>query len=154
MIPKRSIVRMLCDSHDLDCIIPKLMDSRKNIIRKLRESMHSWLNTSHSDMSFVDFKRCRLLRSRVLKYEWILWSQVDDTVKQGAVFVLNDSMSPNGNAIYPLVCLCAYVCLDPRISTNRQFSFRVLQWQPNFPVPEAIRRQRVFLSVPRIKITS
>ena len=58
MIAKGTIVRMLKDSHYLNSVIAKFSDIGKNILLKIIKVMYFGINTSHPNMTLINFERC------------------------------------------------------------------------------------------------
>ena len=57
MVSKGSIVRMLLQCHDLDCVVTQLSDSGQHGHPEIQVAVHTRLLTRHTNMAFVDTQR-------------------------------------------------------------------------------------------------
>lgn len=104
VISKWTIICVLCNCHNLNSIISKLSNSRKHISSEFRESMDSRFNSSHPNMSLIDFDCMMFLWSRVLEDISLFFRRPPElAVEKMRINILNNSFAPNWYFIFPFI---------------------------------------------------
>lgn len=97
MIAKRSIIRVLYDSHDLDNIISQWVDPGKYIFSEVTKAMHFLLRPWHPNMALIDLQ-ISILPGGPLVLPFIVSKFNVDSI-ECMIFILTCEINPCRNTI-------------------------------------------------------
>jgi len=96
---------VLHDRHELNSIIPKILNSRQDILRKLLVRAYPTFRSRDTDMGLIDRCVLGLGRARVLEYVCVRLGRVPKAgiINGGDAQVLGDAFDPGWQAFDALV---------------------------------------------------
>jgi hypothetical protein len=103
MVPKRAVVRMLHDAHDLNYIVSQLDYSGEDCFLEIGETVDLGLDATHSNVAFINFY-VFIFPTWFGMFPLIL-SQFDVDSVEGKIDVLCGEVDPGRDSVFNLSVL-------------------------------------------------
>jgi len=103
MVPKRSVVRVLHDTHDLDDVVAQMDYAGEDGLAEMGEAVDLGLGAAHADVDFVYFYAC--VGPVGLRVQPLVGGQVYVDAVEGIVGVLGREVYPGRDAVGCLAVL-------------------------------------------------